>query len=89
MTTYRSESRGFEYSAPPSGDEANRTRPEFEDADEANADETASSDVAETDATEVASESEATATGERGSPTLDPMSATTDANWTGNVPADD
>ena len=89
MTTYRSESRGFVYSAPPNGDDANRTRPEFEDADDANADEEAESDVVETDATEVASEREATPEGERGSPTLDPMSATTDANWTGNVPADD
>ena len=79
MTTYRSESRGFVYTAPPSGDEENRSRPKFDDAEE-----TAGSDAAED-----ASEEETTVEAERGSPTLEPMSATTDANWTGNVPADD
>jgi hypothetical protein len=62
------------YTAPPSGDEENRTRPKFGSEDESEATE---------------AEVEATAEGERGSPTLEPTTATTDANWTGTVPADD
>jgi hypothetical protein len=70
MTTYRSESRGFVYSAPPSEDGENRTRPKSENE-------------TEPDATEEAE------TTERASPELESTTATTDANWTGTVPADD
>ena len=63
MTTYRSESRGLMYTAPPSGD------------DEADADR--------------AAETEESADEDRGMPDLGPANGTTDANWTGTVPADD
>ncbi|UPV98806.1 hypothetical protein M0R88_09705 [Halorussus gelatinilyticus] len=57
--TYRSESRGIMYTAPPSGDE-----------------EATDDEKAETEAPDAEAET----------PELD---ATTDANWTGTVPADD
>ncbi|MFC4448939.1 hypothetical protein [Halorussus aquaticus] len=61
--TYRSESRGILYTAPPSADDNDAT------------DETAQAE----DPTEE----------EREMPELEGTSATTDANWTGTVPADD
>ncbi|WP_137283876.1 hypothetical protein [Halorussus salinisoli] len=61
--TYRSESRGILYTAPPSGDES--------------------------DSTEETTEAEEPAAEEREMPNLETTSATTDANWTGTVPADD
>ncbi|NEU57910.1 hypothetical protein [Halorussus sp. MSC15.2] len=60
--TYRSESRGILYTAPPSADD---------------------------DATDETAESEQPTEEEREMPELDGTSATTDANWTGTVPADD
>ena len=55
--TYRSESRGFMYSAPPEGETRDTTNDESE--------------------------------AEERAPELEPTAATTDANRTGNVPADD
>ncbi|WP_435180223.1 hypothetical protein [Halorussus sp. AFM4] len=62
MTTYRSESRGLMYTAPPSGDEEENSERAAETGEPAE---------------------------EREMPDLGPTSATTDANWTGTVPADD
>lgn len=64
--TYRSESRGLMYTAPPK-----------EDAHDA-------TDDATGDATE-----EAESESEERAPELESTAATTDANWTGAVPADD
>jgi len=75
---YRSASRGILYTAPPSGDEEDRddrTVRATDDAPEARA----SGDAPDRTEIEEARET----------PTLDPTSATTDANWTGTVPADD
>ncbi|WP_162224114.1 hypothetical protein [Halorussus salinus] len=57
--TYRSESRGIMYTAPPSGD------------DDAQNDETAEAEASDAE------------------PETTELDATTDANWTGTVPADD
>ncbi|MFC7081442.1 hypothetical protein [Halorussus caseinilyticus] len=61
--TYRSESRGLLYTAPPSGDE--------------------------NDENDEIAQAEEPAEEEREMPDLGTTSATTDANWTGTVPADD
>lgn len=61
--TYRSESRGLMYTAPPSGDDSERATRD--------------------------AESEAEDETERESPVLAETTGTTDANWTGTVPADD
>jgi len=70
------------YTGPPSGDDSNR-RPEK------------STDGGREKAPEAASETtDEQADGERANdetetPSLEPTTATTDANWTGSVPADD
>lgn len=82
------------YAAPPSGDDADgddRSRPTTADApdeslntdapDASRADDPANEGDAGTDAEPVSATRE--------TPSLEPTTATTDANWTGTVPADD
>jgi hypothetical protein len=65
------------YTAPPSGDDSDR-RPET------------STDDGREEAPEAASETtDERAADEAETPPLEPTTATTDANWTGSVPADD
>lgn len=76
--TYRSESRGLTYTAPPTGD----------DVDRPDGDRTGETTVAETED----QTNDATAPSDRAetdTPELESTTSTTDANWTGTVPADD
>lgn len=72
--TYRSESRGFMYTAPPGPDEAENRAAEVEAAETTETAETAASEGAATD---------------EESPQPESATAATDANWTGTVSADD
>lgn len=81
MTAYRSESRNLMYTAPPSGDDEVPNRPESEASEEHVEDAASEADDA--------SATDEEAADERASHTVEPASATTDANWTGTIPADD
>jgi hypothetical protein len=76
--TYRSESRGLLYTAPPTGDDVDRPdgSPTGETTEAETEDQT-NDGTATTDAPETAN------------PELETTTSTTDANWTGTVPADD
>lgn len=72
--TYRSESRGFMYTAPPGPDDEAENR---------------STDVEATETAETTETTATEATASEGSPELESTTAATDANWTGTVSADD
>lgn len=67
------------YASPPTGDDVDRTGETREKATEKQADDATAPD----DASVAETESRTAA------PELEPTTSTTDANWTGTVPADD
>ncbi|WP_244605184.1 hypothetical protein [Halorussus halobius] len=79
--TYRSESRGILYTAPPEGNGEDVRPEESTDTNRDGRVDEPSDDAIET--------GEAAADDATETPSLEPTTATTDANWTGSVPADD